>query len=172
MIRQLAQCPYCKSTEIALDDAPELLINPDSAEHAPCAHLIFSSLMSPLKALDTELSIRLARALNPDVKIILGGNHASAFPERWIECGADFVVVGEGEVAFRKLMEAIVSRHSTFDDLPNLVYSDQGRAKATGIEAPKVDLNLVPLPRWDLFDLRPRIGFASAAVVSPERVTT
>lgn len=41
MIRQLAQCPYCKSTEIALDDAPELLINPDSAEHEPCVHLIW-----------------------------------------------------------------------------------------------------------------------------------
>jgi anaerobic magnesium-protoporphyrin IX monomethyl ester cyclase len=136
------------------------------------ADVIAISMMSPLKALDTELSIRLAKALNPDVKIILGGNHASAFPERWIECGADFVVVGEGEVAFRKLMEAIVSRRSTFDDLPNLVYSDQGRAKATGIEAPKVDLNLVPLPRWDLFDLRPydlglgTSGFTAAIEVS------
>jgi anaerobic magnesium-protoporphyrin IX monomethyl ester cyclase len=89
------------------------------------------------------------------VVIIMGGNHASAFPERWIECGADFVVVGEGEIAFRELMRAIVSRRSTFDDLPNLVYLDRGRSKATRIKAPKVDLNQSPLPRWDLLDLRP-----------------
>jgi anaerobic magnesium-protoporphyrin IX monomethyl ester cyclase len=119
------------------------------------ADVIAISMMSPLKALDTELTIRLAKALNPDVVIILGGNHASAFPERWIECGANFVIVGEGEVAFRKLMQAIVSRRSTFDDLPNLVYRDHGRSRATSIKAPKVDLNLAPLPRWDLLDLRP-----------------
>jgi anaerobic magnesium-protoporphyrin IX monomethyl ester cyclase len=118
------------------------------------ADVIAISMMSPLKALDTELTIRLAKALNPDVVIILGGNHASAFPERWIERGADFVIVGEGELAFRELMLAIVSRRTTFDDLPNLVYLDRGRPKATGIKAPKVDLNLMPLPRWDLLDLR------------------
>jgi anaerobic magnesium-protoporphyrin IX monomethyl ester cyclase len=103
------------------------------------ADVIAISMMSPLKALDTELTIRLAKTLNPGVVIILGGNHASAFPERWIECGVDFVVVGEGEVAFRELMQAIVSRRSSFDDLPNLVYRDHGRAKATGVKAPKVD---------------------------------
>jgi radical SAM family protein/B12 binding protein len=118
------------------------------------ADVIAISMMSPLKALDTELTIRLAKALNPGVVIILGGNHASAFPERWIERGADFVIVGEGELAFRELMLAIVSRRTTFDDLPNLVYLDRGRAKATGIKAPKVDLDLMPLPRWDLLDLR------------------
>jgi len=118
------------------------------------ADIIAISMMSPLKALDTELTIRLAKALNPGVKIILGGNHASAFPERWIECGVDFVVVGEGEVAFRELMQAIVCRRDTFDDLPNLVYLDRGRSKATAVKAPKVDLNLMPLPRWDLLDLR------------------
>jgi anaerobic magnesium-protoporphyrin IX monomethyl ester cyclase len=133
------------------------------------ADVIAISMMSPLKALDTEVTIRLAKALNPHVIVILGGNHASAFPERWIECGADFVIVGEGELAFRKLMQAVVSQRKTFDDLPNLVYSDHGRSKATGIKAPKVDLNLAPLPRWDLLDLRPyglglRTGGLTAAI--------
>ena len=63
------------------------------------ADILAISMMSPLKALDTEVTIRLARALNPDVTIVLGGNHASAFPERWIEAGADYVVTGEGERA-------------------------------------------------------------------------
>ena len=29
MIRQLAQCPYCKHCELALDDNPQLVFNPD-----------------------------------------------------------------------------------------------------------------------------------------------
>ncbi len=119
------------------------------------ADVIAISMMSPLKALDTELTIRLAKVLNPDVKIVLGGNHASAFPERWIDRGADFVIVGEGEVAFRKLIEAMLSQCRKYDDVPNLVYRSNGHIKPTGIKAPKIDLNLAPLPRWDLVDLRP-----------------
>jgi hypothetical protein len=41
MIRQLSQCPYCRACEIALDDSPELLFNPEASAHAPCAHLVW-----------------------------------------------------------------------------------------------------------------------------------
>ncbi len=41
MIRELAQCPYCKHCEIALDDNPQLAFNPDEGGRAPCAHLAF-----------------------------------------------------------------------------------------------------------------------------------
>lgn len=37
MIRNLAQCPYCKNCEIALDDRPDLVFNPDGGQ--ACAHL-------------------------------------------------------------------------------------------------------------------------------------
>jgi hypothetical protein len=40
MIRQLSQCPYCQACEIALDDNPELVLNPD-AGGAPCPHLVW-----------------------------------------------------------------------------------------------------------------------------------
>lgn len=38
MIRNLAQCPYCKSCEIALDDRPAVAFNPDG-DQQPCVHL-------------------------------------------------------------------------------------------------------------------------------------
>lgn len=38
MIRNLAQCPYCKNCEIALDDKPDLVFIP-GGEDSPCAHL-------------------------------------------------------------------------------------------------------------------------------------
>jgi hypothetical protein len=38
MIRNLAQCPYCKNCEIALDDRPDLVFNPESSG-VPCMHL-------------------------------------------------------------------------------------------------------------------------------------
>jgi hypothetical protein len=38
MIRQLARCPFCGGCEVALDDRPELVLDPDGAGK-PCAHL-------------------------------------------------------------------------------------------------------------------------------------
>jgi hypothetical protein len=39
MIRRLAQCPYCQGCEIALDDQPGLVFNPDAPAQEPCPHL-------------------------------------------------------------------------------------------------------------------------------------
>ena len=39
MIRQLAQCPFCNGCEVALDDRPDLVFNPDGVTQIPCAHL-------------------------------------------------------------------------------------------------------------------------------------
>jgi hypothetical protein len=39
MIPRLAQCPYCNQCEVALDDHPQLIFNPESDQHAPCPHL-------------------------------------------------------------------------------------------------------------------------------------
>jgi hypothetical protein len=39
MIRQLAQCPYCQRCELALDDNPQLVFNPEGGPPAPCPHL-------------------------------------------------------------------------------------------------------------------------------------
>jgi hypothetical protein len=41
MIRQLAQCPYCRQCEIAVDETPDLVFNPGSDQPTPCPHLIW-----------------------------------------------------------------------------------------------------------------------------------
>src|SRR5438128_2269268 len=38
MIRNLARCPYCGGCEVALDDRPALVFNPDGPP-GPCPHL-------------------------------------------------------------------------------------------------------------------------------------
>ena len=136
------------------------------------ADILAISMMSPLKALDTEVTIRLARALNPDVTIVLGGNHASAFPERWIEAGADYVVTGEGEIAFRALMEVLVSGDSDVSQVPNLVWGTPGRIRTSGVRAATISLDSSPFPLWEPFDLRRyglgtgRRGFAASLEMS------
>lgn len=49
--------------------------------------------------------IRLIKALNPNIHVVAGGNHASSFPQIMLDAGADQVVVGEGEQAFMDIIE-------------------------------------------------------------------
>ncbi len=117
--------------------------------------VIAISCMSPLKALDTELSIKLAKQLNPGVRVVVGGNHATAWPERWLAAGVDFVVVGEGEVPFRMLVEKLLAGDCGYDEVPNLYWSEDGRPRRSTAAPVSIDLNDMPLPKWDRFDLRP-----------------
>jgi hypothetical protein len=43
MIRNLARCPYCHGGEIALDERPDLVFDPDGSS-APCSHLAWVDL--------------------------------------------------------------------------------------------------------------------------------
>jgi anaerobic magnesium-protoporphyrin IX monomethyl ester cyclase len=120
------------------------------------ADVIAITVMTPLKALDTEMTLRLIRRINPDAAIVLGGNHATAFPERWIERGADYVITREGEQAFPALIRHLLG-DGPLERVPNLVH----RGGATGPSPALVSLDDTPIPSWHRMDLRyyrPRIG--------------
>ncbi len=74
--------------------------------------------------------IRLIRALLPDVKIVIGGYHATlmheeiaASPEASL---IDFMVRGEGEEAFRRLVNALGGK-DRLESIPSLSYRDKDR---------------------------------------------
>jgi anaerobic magnesium-protoporphyrin IX monomethyl ester cyclase len=51
--------------------------------------------------------IELVRALQPEVKIVVGGYDPSLAPEAYEEMNVDFLVRSEGEVTFRELLRAL-----------------------------------------------------------------
>ena len=117
--------------------------------------VIAISCMSPLKALDTELSIKLAKQLNPRVRIVVGGNHATAWPERWLAAGVDFVVAGEGEIPFRMLIDTLLRDGIGYDAIPGLHWNEGGKPRHSAAPSVAIDLDDTPLPQWEGFDLRP-----------------
>jgi anaerobic magnesium-protoporphyrin IX monomethyl ester cyclase len=85
-------------------------------------------------------------------KIILGGPHASLFPEEALNSGADFVVVGEGEKTFKDVVEGLDS----FGDLtkiPGIVLKDdRGEVIKTAPRDLLEQLDELPFPSFDLAD--------------------
>ena len=65
---------------------------------------------------------QIVRQYHPDCKIVLGGHHATALPERMMKSPeVDFVLRGEGEVSMPLLADAL-QNGSHFDGIPGLVY--------------------------------------------------
>ena len=72
---------------------------------------------------------RICRSVKPDVSIVLGGYHATQVYEE-IANGPeaplfDFLVRGEGEVTFRRLVEAIGSGGNGFEQIPGLSFLER-----------------------------------------------
>jgi len=69
--------------------------------------------------------IRLVRSLKPDVRVVVGGYDPTLAPEAYTDAadGVDFIVRGEGEVAFRELLRAIEGR-TGYDHIAGLTFRD------------------------------------------------
>jgi radical SAM superfamily enzyme YgiQ (UPF0313 family) len=67
--------------------------------------------------------IELVRALKPDAKIVVGGYDPSLAPEAYESLRADFLVRGEGEIAFRELLRAL-EQCDGFENIGSLSFRD------------------------------------------------
>ena len=76
--------------------------------------------------------IKTIKDYNPKIRIVVGGNHVSSFPEKMLEAGADQVVVGEGEEAMLSIYLGNRDQVVTRDFIPNL--------------------DSLPLPNYELID--------------------
>lgn len=108
------------------------------------------------------------RAWNPEVRIALGGPHATASPRTALdESGVDAVVVGEGEEIVIPLFRALAEREA-----PRLtgVLTPGGLASDEPLRpAPAPDVEQLPLPAWDLVHLPAYWRHASMTTLSPWR---
>ena len=107
----------------------------------------------------------LSKRLLPDVPVIMGGPHATFFPEQVMAGGdVDLVVLGEGEIttvellrrltrgsARRPVRERIQSRE--LDDVRGLAFLENGEVHLTPARENVVDLDVFPFPAYDAFDL-------------------
>jgi radical SAM superfamily enzyme YgiQ (UPF0313 family) len=83
--------------------------------------------------------------------IVVGGSAFTVSPAAILEyLGADFGIVGEGEIAFRELVERI-DRGEDPSDIPGLVWRAPDGITANSPEHIE-NLDSLPLPRRELFD--------------------
>ncbi|MHA1278270.1 MAG: B12-binding domain-containing radical SAM protein [Candidatus Helarchaeota archaeon] len=95
----------------------------------------------------------LARQLRKlKIPIILGGVHVSALPELSLrECGADFVVIGEGELTTLELMDKWHDEESK-KQIQGIAYLENGKFTQNPLRPLIQNLDDLPFPAWDLIN--------------------
>jgi anaerobic magnesium-protoporphyrin IX monomethyl ester cyclase len=118
---------------------------------------------------------RQARAAG--ARVIISGHDAADAPEVYLAAGADYVIVGEGELTLGELAARLDAAPpdspAKVDDIPGLVWKELGMQRKSGPRALLKNLDELPLPAWDLVDVeryrafwKRRHGYFSLNVVT------
>jgi anaerobic magnesium-protoporphyrin IX monomethyl ester cyclase len=115
-----------------------------------------------------------AKQALPGVKVILGGPHATFFPEIVEDPAVDFVCRGEGEHALLDLMNRL-DAHGPVDDIANIWAKVDGRIAQNDVRPLIEDLDGLPFPDRELYlenQGKPlRIAYFMAGRGCPHRCT-
>lgn len=96
--------------------------------------------------------IRAIRVARPSVIIVAGGEHPTSVPEYTLrDCPeVDYVIEGEGELAFLELCHAILCRKPT-DQIGGVSFIDRdGRYVRNGLSRRIMSVDELPRPAWHL----------------------
>jgi len=97
--------------------------------------------------------ITIIRKLKKNAIIVTGGYHSALYPDYYLlQCGADYVITGEGEKAAVNLIEYL-SGTIDISEVQNLCYLENNSIRTTGKENIK-NLDSIPFPARDHLKLR------------------
>lgn len=136
----------CENSRLKFKDIEDKIkdIDPD---------VIAITLPTPAFAQGLEVS-KIAKRLNSNIKIVVGGPHPTAFPvEIASEPTIDISVYGEGEITFKEIVEAF-EEGSSLENIKGIAYKDKDNNVKLNEPRPLIgDLDTMPFPARDLLPL-------------------
>lgn len=110
--------------------------------------------------LDARMTARIVRERFPKTKIVAGGHHATLYPKETVNLPEiDFVVCGEGERVFARLVSELAEtgskpRAEILDAIGGLGWKDEGgKVRFNPFKDEGVDFDGIPVPAHHLIDL-------------------
>lgn len=106
--------------------------------------------------------------------IIVSSSDSSDHYEKYLNAGADFILIGEGEQSLLELIKSIDSGCNDFISINGIAFKANGSIVKTPKRNVIKDLDSLPMPAWDLIDLIPykRMWLKHAGYFSMNIATT
>ena len=146
------------STFSTLEKLKEQLIST-----TPNVVAIYTNLMTKLNVLKIIKYIK-AEPLLKNTKVILGGPEVRNHTENFLNYGADYIIIGEGEETTLELINAIkiadaTTPHSmTISAIKGLAYLENGKVITTPERSLIKDINVLPFPAREKIDFKPYLN--------------
>lgn len=96
---------------------------------------------------------KIFKKLKPSMKIVAGGPHPSALPERTLlESEIDFLIIGEGEQTMHELVKMLDKERKQFRMIDGLAFKEKGRVIINKPRELIKDLDSIPFPARHLLE--------------------
>ncbi len=109
------------------------------------------SFMTPQADFAFELSKSL-KETRPEIFVVHGGVHPTVNPENSMNNHADLCVIGEGEITFKEVLEAL-EKGEGFEGIPGLAFRKDGEVQFTRQREFIENLDEFPPPAFDLVSI-------------------
>lgn len=110
---------------------------------------------------------RIIKENYPETTIVVGNSVASSIPVLLLQkTGADIAVLGEGDETIVELLKTIEDKNE-LGGVRGIAYKINGEVKITPPRPIIPDINNIPIPDWNLFDVEVYIESQSKALDEP-----
>ncbi len=101
-----------------------------------------------------EAAFRMAEtAKQKGITVIASSSDAADHYEKYLSHGVDFVIIGEGEITLKELINAIEKGESDFTKIEGLAFKEKAEIIKTSARQIVKELDSFPMPAWDLIDI-------------------
>ena len=103
-----------------------------------------------------EAAFRMSKlAKERGCTVIISSSDSTDHFEKYIEEGADFILLGEAELSLLELVNAFQKNENDLSKIPGLAFRQNDYFIKTTKRLVLKDLDSLPLPAWDLVDIKP-----------------
>ena len=98
----------------------------------------------------------LAKKTSSATPLVMGGAHATMYPRDILEnCKSiDYLILGEGEVSTVQFVNMLKNKERSFEEIEGFAYREGDEIRITRRRNFIKDLNTIPMPAYDLINLR------------------
>jgi radical SAM superfamily enzyme YgiQ (UPF0313 family) len=122
------------------------------ASNPPKVLAIYTNLMTKVNVVKLMGWLK-ANPDTRDIHVVLGGPDVTYNKENYLNAGADFLVIGEGEETFFELQHALLNNQPV-DQIPGLAYQENEAVVTTEARIKIKDLSELPMPNREAVDLQ------------------
>jgi anaerobic magnesium-protoporphyrin IX monomethyl ester cyclase len=102
-----------------------------------------------------QAALAMARmAKDRGCTVVVAGSDATDHAQAYVDAGADYVLIGEGEETLGELLDVLVNTTNTpLESILGLAYAENGQLRVNPRRPDLKDLDALPFPAWDLVDV-------------------